>query len=92
MLRAVYGKGYAAYLRLISSHRGALSGSQSRTATPARSAKTACGSAFLMAKLSKVLLTKVTKPSQRNLLSCAVSGTRYGYERNAYIHDERGGF
>ena len=34
-------------------------------------------------------LTKVTKPSQRNLLSRAVSGTRYGYERNAYIHDER---
>ncbi len=25
-----------------------------------------------------LLLTKVTKPSQRNLLSCAVSGTRYG--------------
>jgi len=82
----VYGKGYAAYLRLISSHRGALSGSQSRTATPARSAKPACGSAFLL------LLTKVTKPSQRNLLSRAVSGTRYGYERNAYIHGERGGF
>jgi hypothetical protein len=29
-------------------------------------------SAFLL------LLTKVTKPSQRNLLSRAVSGTRYG--------------
>ena len=53
---AVYGKGYAAYLRLVSSHKGALSGSQSRTATPARSAKPACGAAFLMAKLSKVLL------------------------------------
>ena len=52
--------------------------------------------AFLMAVAVKsafaLLLTKVTKPSQRNLLSRAVSGTRYGYERNAYIHDERGGF
>jgi len=61
---------------------GALSGGESRIATPARSAKPACGSAFLMAKLSKVLLrlllTKVTKPSQGNLLFRAVSGTHYG--------------
>ena len=38
------------------SFKSFLSGSKSRTATPARSAKPACGSAFLMAKLSKVLL------------------------------------
>ena len=52
----VAGKEYVAYPRLISSQKGALSGGESRIATPARSAKPACESAFLMAKLSKVLL------------------------------------
>lgn len=85
---AVYGKGYAAYLRLVSFHKGTLSGSQSRTATPARSAKPvrmAChsfGSCIFDGEAVKsaflLLLTKVTKPSQRNLLSRAVAGTRYG--------------
>ena len=63
---AVYGKGYAAELCSHSSEEH-----KTRLRVCIFDGE-AVKSAFAL------LLTKVTKPSQRNLLSRAVSGTRYG--------------
>ena len=69
----VAGKEYVAYPRLISSQKGALSGEERKTRL-----RVCIFDGEAVKSAFALLLTKVTKPSQGNLLFRAVSGTHYG--------------